>query len=93
MDVESKLKTNILTNKFVLFILDFLKFIDNPSFSDEKLLNILRTKLIKIENIDALTLSRELYIKNYSKNGFKYTLWDTIKDIDKLSTSKEIEQL
>lgn len=92
IDVESKLKTNILTNKFVLFILDFLKFIDNPSFSDEKLLNILRTKLVKIENIDVLTLSRELYIKNYSKNGFKYTLWDTIKDIDKNSSNWEFEQ-
>jgi DNA helicase-2/ATP-dependent DNA helicase PcrA len=68
MEVESKLKTNILKNKFVSFILDFLGLIENPDFSDEKLLDILRTDIIDIENIDVISLSKELYKKNYSKN-------------------------
>jgi hypothetical protein len=68
MEVESKLKTNILKNKFVSFILDFLRLIENPDFSDEKLLDILRTDIIDIENIDVISLSKELYKKNYSKN-------------------------
>jgi hypothetical protein len=42
--------------------------IDNPSFNDEKLLDILRTNIIPVENIDVITLARELYRKNYSKN-------------------------
>lgn len=83
IDVESKLKTNILTNKFVNFMLDFLRLIDNPNFSDEKLLNIIRTKIIDVENIDVITLTRELYKKNYSRYGFNITLWDIIKDFDR----------
>ena len=82
IEVESKLKTNILNNNFVKFILDFLKLIDNPSFNDEKFLNILRSKLVDIDNLDVITLSRELYKKNYSKNWFKYTLWELVKNID-----------
>jgi DNA helicase-2/ATP-dependent DNA helicase PcrA len=68
MEVESKLKTNILKNKFVSFILDFLGLIENPDFSDEKLLDILRTDIIDIENIDVISLSKELYKKNYSRS-------------------------
>ena len=89
IDVESKLKTNILANKFVDFILDFLRLVENPSFNDEKLLNILRTKIIDVENIDVITLTRELYRKNYSRNGFGLTLWDIIKDFDKSPIERE----
>lgn len=90
IEVESKLKTNILTNKFVNFILDFLKLVENPNFNDEKLINILRTDIIDVENIDVINITRELYRKNYSKSGFNYTLWDIIKNIDKVnSTQKE----
>jgi len=83
VEVESKLKTNILKNKFVNFILDFLKLIDNPNFNDEKLLDILRTDIIDVENIDVLTLAKELYQKNYSKNWFLFSLWELIKNIDR----------
>jgi hypothetical protein len=48
--------------------LDFLKLVENPDFDDEKLLNILRSDLCEIDNIDVITLARELYRKNYSKN-------------------------
>ncbi len=91
VDIESKLKTNILTNKFVIFILDFLKLVEKPHFNDEKLINILRTNIIDVENIDVITLSRELYKKNYSKYWFPFTLWDTIKDIDKVWWDKTKE--
>ena len=64
------------------FILDFLKLVENPHFNDEKLLNILRSEIIDVENIDVITLSRELYRKNYSKSGFKLNMWDLIKNID-----------
>jgi DNA helicase-2/ATP-dependent DNA helicase PcrA len=67
IEVESKLKTNILKNKFVKFILDFLRLVENPEFSNEKLLDILRTDIIDVENIDVISMSKELYKKNYSK--------------------------
>ncbi len=79
IEVESKLKTNILKNKFVNFILNFLSIIENPNSSDEKLLDILRTEIIDVENIDVITLARELYKKNYSKSWFKYSLWELVK--------------
>ena len=81
IEVESKLKTNILVNNFVNFILDFLKLVENPYHDDEKLLNILRSEIIDINNIDVIQLSRELYKKNYTKNWFKLKLWDLIKNI------------
>jgi len=62
------LKTNILTNKFVDFVLNFLKLVENPHFSDEKFLNILRSNLVDVENMDVITLARELYKKNYSSS-------------------------
>ena len=93
IEVESKLKTNILKNKFNEFILDFLYLIENPNFNDEKLLNILRTEIIDVENIDVITLARELYRKNYSKNGFKYTLWELIEKLDDESEYKNFENI
>ena len=89
IEVESKLKTNILNNKFVEFCLNFLEIIENPNFSDEILLNILRTELIEVENIDVITLTRELYRKNYSISWFKLTLWELIKNLDRDFSKKE----
>ena len=83
IDVESKLKTNILNNKFVEFILNFLKLVENPNSPDELLLNILRTDIVDVENIDVITLTKILYKKNYSKSGFKLNLWNLIKNLDK----------
>ena len=82
IEVESKLKTNILQNHFVIYLLDFLHLIENPSFDDEKLLNIMRSDIIDIENIDVITLARDLYKANYARHGFSLTLWDILKKID-----------
>ena len=82
IEVESKQKTNILKNKFVYFILNFLEIIENPNSSDEKLYDILRTDIIDVENIDVITLAKILYKKNYSKSWFKINLWNFIKNID-----------
>ncbi len=82
IEVESKQKTNILKNKYVSFILNFLEIIENPNSSDEKLYDILRTEIINVENIDVITLAKILYKKNYSKSWFKINLWNFIKNID-----------
>jgi len=82
VEVESKLKTNILNNIFVNFLIDFLNLIENPYFDDEKFINILRSDIVTIENIDVITLNRVLYQKNYSKKWFKLQLWDYIWKIE-----------
>jgi len=90
LQVESKLKTNILNNDYVKFLLDFLALVENPElFSNEKLIDILRTDIVDVENIDVLTLTKELYKKNYSKWGFKDSLWELIKNETEKLTNKE----
>lgn len=82
LQVTSKNNTNILNNHYVKFLLDFLALIDNPYFNDEKFLNILRSDLIDIENIDVIYMARNLYQKNYSRNKFKLGIWDIIKEAE-----------
>ena len=50
------------------FVLDFLRIIENPEFSDEKLIDISRTEIVDVENIDVISLTKELYKKNYSRS-------------------------
>lgn len=80
--VQSKNNTNILNNHYCKFLLDFLAFVDNPYVNDEALLNILRSDIIDVENIDVLYLARSLYQKNYSRNKFKLWIWDIITSIE-----------
>lgn len=82
IEVESKLKTNILNNKFVEFLINFLNIIKNPYYNDEIFINILRTDLVDIDNIDVINLTKELYNKNYSRNWFKLWIWDIIKKVN-----------
>lgn len=80
--VSSKKSSNILNNHICNFLLDFLKFIENPYFDDTNLLNLIRSDLVDIENIDAIYMSRNLYQRNYSRDKFKLWLWDIIKDVE-----------
>ena len=82
LQISSKLKSNILANHYVDFLLDLLEIIDNPYANDTKFLSILRSSIIDVKNIDALTLNREIYKKNYSRAWFPLKLWDVIKNID-----------
>lgn len=82
LKVNSKNSSNILNNNYCNFLIDFLKFVENPYFDDTSLLNILRSDLVDIENIDAIYISRNLYQRNYSRDKFKLWLWDIIKDIE-----------
>lgn len=82
LSVTSKNNTNILNNHYVKFLLDFLALVDNPYFNDEKFLNILRSDIIDVENIDVIYMARNLYQKNYSRNKFKLWIWDIIKDAE-----------
>lgn len=80
LQVTSKNNTNILNNHFVKFLLDFFALVENPYGNDEKFLNILRSDLIDVENIDVIYMARNLYQKNYSRSKFKLGIWDIIKD-------------
>ncbi|MDD3645979.1 MAG: ATP-dependent DNA helicase [Candidatus Gracilibacteria bacterium] len=95
--VNSKNSSNILNNHYCTFLLDFLKFIEDPYFDDTALMNLLRSDMIDVENIDVIHIARALYQKNYSRNKFKLGLWDIIKDIENdlvfIETSKDLEKI
>ncbi len=82
LEVESKLKTNILENAYVQFLLDFIQLVHDPHSDDIKLIDILRSQIIDVENIDIITLNRDLYKKNYSRDGFKLSFWEIFQNID-----------
>ncbi len=84
--IDSKLKTNILNNPFIKFITNFLEITDNPYSDDSKLLDLLRSDLVKIDNIDVLNINKKLYSLNYSRKE-KLPLFSFIsndENLDKL---------
>ncbi len=95
LKVNSKNSSNILNNHYCNFLLNFIKFVNNPYFDDNILLDLIRSDLIDIENIDAIYMSRSLYQKNYSRNKYKLWLWDIIKDIenDEYAELKDLEKI
>ncbi|MDD4151612.1 MAG: ATP-dependent DNA helicase [Candidatus Gracilibacteria bacterium] len=88
--VESKQKTDILKNSYVLLLLDILEIIDNPFSDDYRLLNFLRSEVCKADNIDVLNINKSLYNLNYSRkeklNLFSYLeiILKNIKNADNL---------
>lgn len=82
-EVESKMKTNILNSPYIHFILDFLALVIDPYDSDVKLINILRTKIIDVENIDIIKLNRHIYSENYTRKN-KLRLFDVLASSTKL---------
>jgi len=95
LKVNSKNSSNILNNHYCNFLLNFIKFVNNPYFDDNILLDLIRSDLVDIENIDAIYMSRSLYQKNYSRSKYKLWLWDIIKDIenDEYAELKNLEKI
>lgn len=81
LNVISRANNNILNNHFVLLLLDILAIIDDPYHSDEKFIDILRSNLVDIENIDIISINRQLYNLNYTRK-YKLWLWDVLSKIN-----------
>ncbi len=79
--VESKLKTNILNNPYINFIIDFLEIINNPFSNEIKLLDLLRSDLVNVDNIDVLNINKKLNSLNYIKKN-KISLFSFISNND-----------
>lgn len=81
--VESKLKTNILNNPYINFVIDFLEIINNPFSNEAKLLDLLRSDLVNVDNIDVLNINKALNRINYTRKD-KLTFFSFISDDDNL---------
>jgi DNA helicase-2/ATP-dependent DNA helicase PcrA len=86
IEIESKLKTNILNSPYINYILNYLEIINNPYANEQRLLNVMMAELTGLHNIDILNINRYLYKKNYSVK-FK------IKIIDILQDDKTLEEI
>lgn len=87
IEVESKIKTDILKSNYINFILKYLKIINNPYEDEKSLIEIMRTSLVWLNSKDVLKINRELYIKNYKLKN-KITIIDYLMKDEYL---KEIE--
>lgn len=83
IEVESKLKTNILNSPYVNYLLNYLEIIDNPYSNEEKLLNVMRYNITGLHSIDIYRINRYLYQENYSRK-IKLKIFDILQDFKKL---------
>ncbi|MDD2566277.1 MAG: ATP-dependent DNA helicase [Candidatus Gracilibacteria bacterium] len=89
--VESKLKSNILKSKYVNLLLNLIEVVVDPSISETKLINVLRSPISGVNKLDILILLKKLSSANY-KLTEKKKLFDLISDTSYLdSVSKEIQ--
>lgn len=83
IETESKLKTNILNSQYVNFVLNYLELINNPFIDEENLINIMRSSISDLNQVDILKINRALYISNYSKK-FSVSIIDFLWNNDNL---------
>ena len=81
INVESKLKTDILKSDYIKFILNYLQIINNPYSNEKILIDLMRSHVVWLNQVDILKVNRALYIQNYSRK-IKRTIFDyLLKDI------------
>jgi DNA helicase II / ATP-dependent DNA helicase PcrA len=83
IETQSKLKNNILKSDYIKYVINYLKIINNPYENEKILIDILRSKIAKLNQIDILKINRELYKENYRKK-YKTKMMDFLNDENKL---------
>ena len=69
INVESKLKTDILKSSYITIILNYLELINNPYSQEKSLIDLMRTSIVWLNQVDILKINRALYIVNYSRKN------------------------
>ncbi len=82
IEVESKLKTNILKSDYIIFLLKYLEIIDNPYANEESFVDTLRCQFVDVDKIDILSINRYLYNTNYTRKE-KVRFFDVLKGLEK----------
>ncbi len=81
IEVESKLKTNILKSDYITFLLKYLEIIDNPYAKEDSFIDILRCEFVDVDKIDVLSINRYLYNINYTRKE-KVRFFDVLKNLE-----------
>lgn len=90
IEAESKLKTNILNSNYIKYIINYLELIFNPYASENDLVEILRSDITWLNQIDIFKINRDLYIKNYTKK-YKLSIMDFLLELDIRNEINEIK--
>jgi ATP-dependent exoDNAse (exonuclease V) beta subunit len=83
IEVESKLKTNILKSDYIIFLLKYLEIIDNPYAKEDSFIDILRCEFVDVDKIDVLSINKYLYNINYTRKE-KVRFFDILKNLENL---------
>lgn len=81
IEVESKLKTNILKSDYIIFLLKYLEIIDNPYANEDIFVDTLRCQFVDVDKIDILSINRYLYNINYTRKE-KVRFFDVLKNLE-----------
>lgn len=95
-NVESKQKTDILKSNYINLLLDYLKIIENPLESEIEFLNLIRSDLVWLNQIDIFKINRFLYLKNYklkNKISFVSFLFDIERFLDLKDAYNNLEDI
>jgi len=82
ISVVSKLNTDILKNDYVNFILKYLNCLDNPFTNNEYFIDIVRSSIVWLNQIDIFKFNKDLYNKNYSRK-IPLSFYDEFCQIEK----------
>jgi len=95
IDIESKQRTNILESNYIVFLLKYLRVINNPYEKENDLIDIVRSNILWLDQIDIFKINRYLYIKNYTRkvNMTFIDILFNIGDIDDLPILNNIKKL
>ncbi|MCD5375198.1 ATP-dependent helicase, partial [Candidatus Gracilibacteria bacterium] len=78
--VSSKIDSNILDSDYISEIITFFKLLENPYSDEIGFINLLRSSLIEIDNMDILKINNFLYRENYVRRGNKLKIFDILRD-------------
>lgn len=83
IDVVSKLNFDILKNNYVNFILKFLACLSDPLSNDNNFIDITRSSIIGLNQVDIFKFTKYLYNLNYTRK-FKLSFYDRFCDIQNI---------
>lgn len=76
----SKIDSNILDSDYIKSIVTFFKILENPYNHETGFINLLRSSLVDIDNMDVLKINNYLYRENYVRRGNKLKMFDILRD-------------
>jgi len=83
IEVESKQKTNILESVYINFLIKYLRVINDPYEKENDLIDVLRSGILWLNQVDIFKVNRYLYNKNYNRK-VKLTFMDILLNINNI---------